>query len=109
MLFTPSMQQAAQAGHATEEKPVKGRCGRLSHTRLQEECSAWTNVRRGGGGVWHKALVVGSVSLWRRLLASRLSTFCHDKQGICTTAGIPLPLGGNPECNFCPWRPPLTA
>ena len=18
-------------------------------------------------------------------------------------------LGGNPECNFCPWRPPLTA
>ena len=23
------------------------------------------------GGVWHKALVVGSVSLWRRLLASR--------------------------------------
>ena len=26
----------------------------------------------GGGGVWHKALVVGSVSLWRRLLASCL-------------------------------------
>ena len=26
---------------------------------------------RGGGGGWHKALVVGSVSLWRRLLASR--------------------------------------
>ena len=25
----------------------------------------------GGGGCWHKALVVGSVSLWRRLLASR--------------------------------------
>ena len=25
----------------------------------------------GGGGGWHKALVVGSVSLWRRLLASR--------------------------------------
>ena len=23
------------------------------------------------GAVWHKALVVGSVSLWRRLLASR--------------------------------------
>ena len=26
----------------------------------------------GGGGGWHKALVVDSVSLWRRLLASRL-------------------------------------
>ena len=26
----------------------------------------------GGGGGWHKALVVGSVGLWRRLLASRL-------------------------------------
>ena len=25
----------------------------------------------GGRGGWHKALVVGSVSLWRRLLASR--------------------------------------
>ena len=25
-----------------------------------------------GEGGWHKALVVGSVSLWRRLLASRL-------------------------------------
>ena len=25
-----------------------------------------------GGGGWHKALVVGSVSLWRRLLAPRL-------------------------------------
>ena len=24
-----------------------------------------------GGGGWHKALVVGSVSLWRRILASR--------------------------------------
>ena len=24
-----------------------------------------------GGGVWHKASVVGFVSLWRRLLASR--------------------------------------
>ena len=30
-------------------------------------CVGW-----GGGGGWHKALVVGSVSLWRRLLASRL-------------------------------------
>ena len=29
-------------------------------------------VPGGGGGCWHKALVVGSVSLWRRLLASRL-------------------------------------
>ena len=25
----------------------------------------------GGGGGWHKALVVGSVGLWQRLLASR--------------------------------------
>ena len=30
------------------------------------------HLRFGGGGGWHKALVVGSVSLWRRLLASRL-------------------------------------
>ena len=31
-----------------------------------------TTVLRGGEGGWHKALVVGSVGLWRRLLASRL-------------------------------------
>ena len=31
----------------------------------------------GGGGGWHKALVVGSVSLWRRPLASRLRIFCR--------------------------------
>ena len=36
----------------------------------------WDIANTGGGGgrgrgVWHKALVVGSVSLWRRLLASR--------------------------------------
>ena len=34
----------------------------------------------GGWGGWHKALVVGSVSPWRRPLASRPSTFCYDKQ-----------------------------
>ena len=35
----------------------------FSHNEIQVQ---------GGGGGWHKALVVGSVSLWRRLLASRL-------------------------------------
>ena len=29
-------------------------------------------LAQGGGGCWHKALVVGSVGLWQRLLASRL-------------------------------------
>ena len=32
----------------------------------------WAGMHWKGGGVWHKALVVGSVSMWRRLLASRL-------------------------------------
>ena len=67
-----------------------------------------------GGGGWHKALVVGSVSLWRRLLASRPQAFCYDKQASVLLRASALPrastcLGGNPECNFCPWRPPLTA
>ena len=41
-------------------------------------CVMGEKFRGGGGhdssfgGIWHKALVVGSVSLWRRLLASRL-------------------------------------
>ena len=34
--------------------------------------TACDEAMRGGlGGCWHKALVVGSVSLWRRLLATR--------------------------------------
>ena len=31
------------------------------------------------GGVWHKASMVSSGSLWRRLLASRPCTFCYDR------------------------------
>ena len=33
-------------------------------------CGVRRGAREGGGG-WHKAWVVGSVGLWRRLLASR--------------------------------------
>ena len=44
-----------QAGQACQNRSAKG------HKAVQ-----------GGGGGRHKALVVGSVSLWRRLLASRL-------------------------------------
>ena len=57
----------------------------------------------GGGGGWHKALVVDSVSLWRRLLASRPCTFCYDKQASVLLRASTC-LGGNPECNFwIPW------
>ena len=35
-------------------------------------CAVTVHCTAGGGGGWHKALVVGSVILWRRLLASRL-------------------------------------
>ena len=47
----------------------------------------------GGGGGWQKALVVGSVSLWRRLLASRRCTFCYDKQASALLRASPC-LGG---------------
>ena len=40
--------------------------GSLSVWGINGQC-----VCGGGGGGWHKALVVGSGSLWRRLLASR--------------------------------------
>ena len=33
--------------------------------------AVYVTAQPGGGGVLHKALVVGSVGLWRRLLASR--------------------------------------
>ena len=49
---------------------AKGRTGDCPGPR--KETTTRRNVTQGGGGRWHKALVVGSVSLWRRLLASRL-------------------------------------
>ena len=38
-------------------------------------------------------------------------SFCYDKQASVLLRASALPrastcLGGNPECNFCPWRPP---
>ena len=67
----------------TAEGPTPTTCSILHNTRhpsvtpstvvelhaapFGEFFSSWS----GGGGGWHKALVVGSVSLWRRLLASR--------------------------------------
>ena len=61
-----------------------------------------------GGEGWHKALVVGSVTLWRRLwpLALEPSAMTSRHPHCC---GHLHCLGGNPECNFCPWRPPLMA
>ena len=43
-----------------------------SHGKTQAASSRWGTSAGLGGGGWHKALVVGSVSLWRCLLASRL-------------------------------------
>ena len=68
--------------------PSHGLHRRLSSIRVRRAmegpigplCCSLTSVARaidvgflgdGGLGGWHKALVVGSVSLWRRLLASR--------------------------------------
>ena len=43
-----------------------------THTCMHAMGQSSAYQRGPGGGGWHKALVVGSVSLWRRLLASRL-------------------------------------
>ena len=51
----------------------------------------WSLWSGEGGGGWHKALVVGSVGLWRRLLASRLWTFCYDKQASVLLQASALP------------------
>ena len=89
----------------------------------------------GGGRVWHDAMVgfsvcscrvgggrgVGTRPWWLALLAcggtywpltlepsamtSRHPYFCGHPH--CLRASTCL--GGNPECNFCPWRPPRTA
>ena len=74
-----------EAAPAAVRQAVEGGCqsgwGRLLSVMNTIEAgtchqgdSGWASAGRpggGGGGGWHKALVVGSVSLWRRLLASR--------------------------------------
>ena len=101
-----------------EEIELRGLCAavlRALHVSAWLDSTAVFCVRGGGGG-WHKALAVGSVGLWRRLLASRPRTFCYAKQASVLLRASALPRaspclggGGNPECNFGPWRPPLTA
>ena len=45
----------------------------VRNSKSVAECAVvCVKYKRKWGGYWHKALVVGSVSLWRRLLASRL-------------------------------------
>ena len=66
----------------------------------------------GGGGCWHKALVVGSVSLWRRYWPLAFEPSAKQESVLLRASALPRAstgLGGNPECNFSPWRPPLTA
>ena len=63
--------------------------------------------RGDGWGVWHKALVVGSASLWRRLLASRARTFCYAKQASALLRASALPrastfLGGESRMQLLP-------
>ena len=52
-----------------------GRMGRCTRDGVEGQGGGGEAGRHSGsvlgGGGWHKALVVGSVSLWRRLLASR--------------------------------------
>ena len=73
----------ACAATITERRPVAQNrwcccCGGLGMATdvAQQTChrkfsNMSTSTHKGGGGRWHKALVVGSVGLWRRLLASR--------------------------------------
>ena len=58
-LFAP---RAARAYNQVTLSPAAGQLGACV-------CCQFLGTRGGGG--WHKALVVGSVSLWRRLLVSR--------------------------------------
>ena len=87
-----------------------------SSTRWRFDRGNWflgcrqARVRTRGGG-WHKALVVGSVSLWRRLLASRPRTFCYDKQAAALRRASALPraspcLGGESRMQLLPMASP---
>ena len=64
---------------------------------LESSAFEWAPSRGSWGG-WHKALVVGSVSLWQRLLASRLWTFCYDTQAFAL-----LRASAPPWASPCPW------
>ena len=111
-------------------------CGRRARMAFQWRPSAWPlrNERgrsrpsdggslcsdhrcaypRGEGGVvgtrpWWLALSACSGAYWPLALEPSAMTSRHPYYcGHPHCRGHPPSLGRNPECNFCPWRPPLT-
>ena len=87
MTITHLRPKVSDSTHGTQQDQLKNAPPKSTVRKLTEPTPgvAWAQAllghkqrwslpsrRWGGGGGWHKALVVGSVSLWRRLLASRL-------------------------------------
>ena len=78
------------------------------------EMVKWGGMGGNGGGVgtrpWWLALLACGGAFWPLALepsamTSRLPHYCGHPH----CRGHPPAWGGNPECNFCPCRPPLTA
>ena len=117
--------------HCRQGNPKVQRCGTVGgHTRCNGGCPPrrWQRGREGGvsrcagrgarstqgedtwgGGVgtrpWWLPLLACGGAYWPLALEPSAMTSRHPY----FAAGIHLPGGGNPESNFCPWRPPLTA
>ena len=73
-------------------------------------------VEEGEGGFgtrpWWLALLACGAAYWPlafqpSAMTSRPPHYCGHGHPHCR--GHPPAWGGNPECNCCPWRPPLTA
>ena len=90
------------------------RCATLHGTSMSiAVCEEGEGLAQGLGGwlCWPVAASFGlsPFDLLLRPAGIRTAAGIRTTVGIRPAAGIPLPLEGNPECNFCPWRPPLMA
>ena len=70
----------------------------------------------GGGGFgtrpWWLALLACGGAYWPLAIEPSAMTSRQQASVLLRASALPWAstfLGGNPEYNFCPWRPPLTA
>ena len=106
--ISPSFLPEKLVGH------VPSWLGRLHPPPSRPELEGGVVMGPGGGGVgtrpWWLALLACGGAYWPlafepSAMKSRHPYYCGHPH----CRGHPPCWVGNPECNFCPWRPPLTA
>ena len=103
-------QREEEEGRAKKEQKVSTPAHTHGGGGPSREMQARRPKRDGGGGggvgtrPWWLALLACGGAYWPLTCEPSAMPSRHPH-----CRGHPPAWGGNPECTFCPWRPPLTA